>query len=91
MKIYLIHLELNNDSKTLSAVSGILNSYNGIRYQKEAWMVSTSETAGTIKDKLNPILGRNEYVMVTKLDDDFSMKQPQSIENWLRRNLHSYL
>jgi len=89
MKIYLVYCDFQQGSMAESAVSEILNTFPGIRFQPFAWMIKTSLSSREVYSKLYEWHSENDYIMITRLNEDNYCHLPDNVKRWIDRNIHA--
>lgn len=87
MYIYMILCDLQNGSSAETEISSLLNTYNGIRFHPSGWLIKTDEMASVICDRIDELCEKDDYTIVTRLDDTFCCRQPENVKRWIRANM----
>jgi hypothetical protein len=88
MKAYIVCCDFSKDSGAEAVVTGILNKYQGVRFQKWSWVIMSSETSSEIYEKLSEWHTDSDYIFISLITDDYAGHQPANIFNWLKRNIN---
>jgi len=91
METYLVYLDIKPDSSSLDEICEFLNNHKGIRFQPFGWIISTDDTAESVCTKLRYMCGRDDYFVLTTIDDSCCFKQPECITRWLNANIKGEL
>lgn len=87
MNLYLVCYDPDYADSKRGLIEKTLNSYNGVRFRPDAWIILSEDPSGILHGKLSEHLGAKSYLIVTRLSDDISFTQPAVIENWITKNL----
>ena len=64
-----------------------IKSYSNYAGELGVWLVKTPDSPTEIYERLSPTLTENDQLMVLTLGPGYHGRIPQSLTNWLERNL----
>lgn len=86
MNMFLVYCDLQPESRSAAPISEKLNKFQGVRFQPYAWIILSESTSDDIHEKISKHLSHGEYVMITRMEEDYSCKQPENIRRWIRKH-----
>lgn len=86
MKTFLISFDFRGDEQAGSALAGVLNRYNGVRFKYDEWIIRADVDQEFLWSEIHSAAGNDAYILVSELCGAVRSRQPQSIDGWLRKN-----
>lgn len=88
MSVYCVSYDLNKAGQNYNALYEELKKSPGYCHPlASTWLVSTSETAQQLSDRLRKHLDNNDHILVIGVTKDYAGWLPKSNWEWLRKHL----
>lgn len=88
MGTFLISCDFRGDKEAESSISGIINKHNGVRFKYDEWIISADVTTENLWQSIMSVCSDRVYLLIAELGSDMFVKQPVSIEGWVRKNCY---
>lgn len=85
MTKYIINYDLRKPGRNYDDLYKALNSYPHIHPMESCWIIKSSESEVTIRDKLKTTLDANDKLLVSVLNGWACYNLTQSETNWLKQ------
>lgn len=87
MTIYLISYDLNEPNQDYEELFGAIKSFPGYYHLlKSGWLISTTMNAQQVSDLLLNHIDKNDFLLVSRVDDDRQGWLPDGAWTWIRNN-----
>ncbi|AKI01225.1 CRISPR associated protein Cas2 [Hoeflea sp. IMCC20628] len=89
MKSYLVAYDLHEDGQNYECITEKLKTYGTHWHaQRSVWIITTDQSAATIRDNLKGCVDDNDKLLVLGLSGEGAWTgNPQNVTEWLQKNL----
>lgn len=88
MTVYCVSYDLNKHGQNYGALyQELKNSFSWAHPLDSTWLISTSESAQQLTNRLRSHLDNNDTLLVIKVTSDYAGWLNQEQWNWLRNNI----
>ncbi|WP_020208906.1 hypothetical protein [Gilvimarinus chinensis] len=88
MSVHCVSYDLNKPGQDYTALYEELKKSPGYwHYLDSTWLISTSETATELFQRIKPHIDNNDTVLVIKVTNEYSGWLPEKAWGWLKEHL----
>ncbi len=82
--VYIINYDLNKTGQNYNGLYDAIKSYGTWAHGLDStWFIETNETSSQIFDRLAPSIDSNDYLFVTRIYGNYSVRLSQKTIDWL--------
>ena len=88
MAVYSVSYDLNNQGKNYDGLYDALKKTDYNHILDSTWLISTSETAQQISDRLRTQLDNDDHIFVSKVNSgQYQGWLPKTVWEWIKQRL----
>jgi CRISPR/Cas system-associated endoribonuclease Cas2 len=84
MAVYIVTYDLNAPGQDYNPLISAIRKYTNCKCLKSAFFIDTSEDASVIRDKLTPLVDKNDALYVVELRKHWAANRTLPCNEWLR-------